>query len=282
MDEDKKLTLSTEDFGFIQKLVLERSAIVLRPEKAYLVEARLVPLARREGFDTMAELIANVRRRNPHDGLVKKTVEAMTTNETSFFRDLHPFQALKSTLIPQLLEQRKGQKSLNFWCAASSTGQEPYTICMILRENFPEVVSSWKIDFVASDLSSEVVDRAKEGLYTQLEVNRGLPAPLLVRYFTKEDSEWRIKEEIRNMVDFRIINLVESWPPMPQLDIVFIRNVLIYFDVETKREILANIRKRMRPGALLFLGSAETTLNIDDQFERCTCDKATFYRLKGA
>lgn len=265
----------------MRKLVLEKSAIVLEAEKSYLVEARLVPVARREGFPSLSALIAKVRTCGSHDVLVKKVVEAMTTNETSFFRDFHPFEALKRDILPTLIQARANERKLSIWCAASSSGQEPYSTCMLLRESFPQL-ATWQITFYATDLSSEILNRAKEGIYSQLEVNRGLPAPLLVKYFTKVGAEWQIREDLRKMIDFRIVNLVESWPLMPPLDIVFIRNVLIYFDVETKRQILGNIRRRLRPDGILMLGSAETTLNIDENFQRVQFEKTSYYRLKSA
>ena len=279
MDDDANLTLNSEDFDYVSRMVLERSAIVLEPHKAYLVEARLVPLARRLGLENISALVAKLRTVSRFDPLVKATVEAMTTNETSFFRDLHPFTALKEKVIPDLIEARKSERQLNFWCAASSSGQEPYTVCMLLRENFPEL-ATWNINFIATDISTEILRRAEEGFYSQLEVNRGLPVQLLVKYFEKTESEWNIKQEIRDMITFQQLNLIETWPSMPPLDICFIRNVLIYFDIETKRQILEGIRKRLRPDGYLFLGTAETTLNIDPNFERKTHDKATYYTLK--
>lgn len=280
-DPDQNLSLAQPDFDFVRKLVFDKSAIVLEAEKSYLVEARLVPVARREGFPSLAALIAKVRLSSPHDDLVRKVVEAMTTNETSFFRDFHPFEALKKEIIPDLIKARASERKLAIWCAASSSGQEPYSTCMLLRESFPEL-NSWELTFIASDLSTEILGRAKQGIYSQLEINRGLPAPLLIKYFTKVGAEWQIREDVRKMIDFRIVNLVESWPPMPPLDMVFIRNVLIYFDVETKRRILANIRRRLRPNGVLFLGSAETTLNIDENFQRFQYEKTSYYRMKNA
>lgn len=280
-DPDQNLSLSQPDFDFVRKLVLEKSAIVLESEKSYLVEARLVPVARREGFPSLAALIAKVRLSSPHDDLVRKVVEAMTTNETSFFRDFHPFEALKKEIIPDLIKARSSERKLAIWCAASSSGQEPYSTCMMLRESFPEL-NSWELTFIASDLSTDILNRAKQGIYSQLEINRGLPAPLLIKYFTKVGAEWQIREDVRKMIDFRIVNLVEAWPPMPPLDMVFIRNVLIYFDVETKRRILGNIRRRLRPNGVLFLGSAETTLNIDENFQRHQYEKTSYYRMKNA
>ncbi len=277
LTKDDKAKLGSEDFDYVAKLVRDKSAIVLEPEKLYLVEARLVPVARREGFDSISELVAKVRGISGGP-LREMVVEAMTTNETSFFRDITPFQALKEQVLPELIESRSDKKKLNLWCAASSTGQEPYSIAMTLKDGFPEL-ADWDITFYATDLSLEVLNRGKEGFYSQLEVNRGLPAPMLVKNFTKEGTEWRVKEDLRNMIDFRQLNLIGNWPPMPRFDIVFVRNVLIYFDVDVKRGILENMRQTMASDAFLFLGSAETTLNIAEEFTRVKYDRGSCYRL---
>jgi chemotaxis protein methyltransferase CheR len=210
----------------------------------------------------------------------RQAVEAMTTNETSFFRDHHPFDALRTQIIPDLINRKAASKQLTIWCAAASTGQEPYSVAMLLREHFP-VLTSWKLTFIATDLSTQVLAKARSGRYGQLEVNRGLPAPLLVKYFTKDGTEWVVKEELRNMIDYRELNLIETWPALPVLDLVMIRNVLIYFDVPTKKKILGNIRQRMAPHGYLMLGGAETTLGIDEQFERVQIDKGVAYRQAG-
>ena len=203
----------------------------------------------------------------------------MTTNETSFFRDLHPFDALKKTLLPELVIKRGGERILNFWCAAASSGQEPYTVALLLREHFP-LLADWTIRFIATDLSAEMVERSRAGRYSQLEMNRGMPAAFLVKYFQRQGVEWQVKEEIRAMIEFRQLDLVRAWPSMPPLDIIFMRNVLIYFDVATKKAILAKVRRLLRPDGYLFLGAAETTLNLDDNFERRQLDKAGCYHLR--
>ena len=244
------------------------------------MESRLTPLVRRHGFASLAQMIAEMRRQ-PHNGLHWYVVEAMTTNETSFFRDLYPFELLKKHVLPELVKRRAPTRQLNIWCAAASSGQEPYTIAMLLRENFPELLS-WKVTFIASDISKEMLDRCREGCFSQLEVNRGLPAPLLVRYFLKIGTQWQIKDEVRRMVDFRRINLAQSWPFLPAIDVIFMRNVLIYFDAETKRAILARVRKTLKPDGYLFLGGTETTLNLDDSFERVQIGKAAYYQINAA
>ncbi|MCA9465536.1 MAG: protein-glutamate O-methyltransferase CheR, partial [Nitrospira sp.] len=258
--------ISPEDLNYVREMVRTRSAIVLEPEKAYLVQSRLEPVAKSEGVQTLAELVQKLRQ-VPFGPLHKKVVEAMTTNETSFFRDLSPFQALKETVLPDLLVRKALTKKLTIWCGASSSGQEPYSILFTILEEFPEL-KQWDIQFTATDISVEMLKRCQEGRYSQLEVNRGLPAPLLTKYFTKKGLAWQVQDDIRKMVSFREMNLAGTWLPFPKLDLVLIRNVMIYFDVPTKKQILKKARELMEPHAYLFLGGSETTMNLDDGFER--------------
>jgi chemotaxis protein methyltransferase CheR len=218
-------------------------------------------------------------RTAPLNGLQQKVVEAMTTNETSFFRDVQPFEMLKQMVVPELMKRRATERRLNVWCAASSTGQEPYSLAMMLRESFPSL-GGWKVRISASDLSTEVLEKARRGRYSQLEVNRGLPAHLLVKYFQRQGVEWQIKDDIRNVIDYRQLNLIEPWPALPPMDVILIRNVLIYFDVETKRQILGKARRLLRPDGYLFLGGAETTLKLDDSFERVEFQRTGCYQLR--
>jgi chemotaxis protein methyltransferase CheR len=278
--KEELVHLDSADFDFVSSLVLKRSAIVLEPEKIYLVEARLLPLVRREGLSSVGELVARMRANVPN-GLHQKVVEAMTTNETSFFRDLTPFEALRMLVLPELLQRRAADRRLDIWCGASSTGQEPYTIALILREYFGGF-AGWKFGVLATDLSSDVISRAREGTFSQMEVNRGLPAPLLVKYFRRDGTTWQLNEDVRRMVEFRQLNLIDATWGISQTDIVFMRNVLIYFDVATKRLILQRIRKILRPDGYLFLGGAETTLNLDDSYERVPFDRSGCYRLRKA
>ena len=274
------MPLDSPDFEYVSSLVLKRSAIVLGPEKGYLVESRLMPLARREGLSTVAELVGRLRA-NSLNGLHQKVVEAMTTNETSFFRDLHPFEALRKVVLPEIFQRRAAERHLQIWCGASSTGQEPYSIALILREQFA-AFADWKISILATDLSTEVLDRARQGCYSALEVNRGLPAPLLAKYFQPQGTEWELKEEMRRLVEFRQLNLIDSAWGLDAADVVFLRNVLIYFDMPTKKTILRKIRQVLRPDGFLFLGGAETTMNLDDAFERIPFERSGCYRLRKA
>jgi chemotaxis protein methyltransferase CheR len=273
-------TISDVDFAYVADLVHRESAIVLESSKGYLVESRLTPLAKRHGMRGVSELVAQLRS-GPQNGLHTEVVEAMTTNETSFFRDINPFAAMERMVIPELVKARAASRSMAIWSAACSSGQEPYSLAMLIRHQFPHL-SGWNVRIVASDISAEMLGRAAAGRYTQLEVNRGLPVPLLVKYFRRDGAAWQITDEIRQMIEFRAMNLVQSWGAMPPLDVVFLRNVLIYFDVETKRRILARVRQVLRPDGYLFLGAAETTINIDDAFVRVPHGSAVCYQLRAA
>jgi chemotaxis protein methyltransferase CheR len=274
------MALGEREFDYIRALVHERAAIVLEPGKSYLVESRLMPLARAEGLATVAELIA--RLKSARSGrLHRLVVEAMTTNETSFFRDVRPFEALRHVVLPELIARRAAARRLSFWCAAASSGQEPYSLAMLLREHFPQLGDEgWTLRLLGSDISEAMVERAREGRYRQLEVNRGLPAALLVKYFDKVGVEWRLREDVRRMVEFFPLNLADDWPPLPPMDVILARNVLIYFDVETKRAVLARMRRLLQPDGYLFLGGAESTLNLDDAFERVMICGAACYRVR--
>lgn len=274
------MTLAASDFAFIANLIREEAAIVLEVGKEYLVETRLGPLASSAGLGSIAGLVSELRTRR-NGPLLHKVVDAMTTNETSFFRDIQPFEHLKKRVLPELLERRKNERTLSIWCAASSSGQEPYSMTMLLREHFPEL-TGWKIQFLATDISQHVLAKARSGIYTQLEVNRGLPAPLLVKYFQKVGIEWRVDEKLRSMIEWREFNLsAKTWLGMGPFDIVMLRNVMIYFDLTTKRQILTNVRKVLRPGGYLFLGTAETTINVDDSFASDVLHTAC-YKVKAA
>ena len=271
-------TIATVDYEYIQQLVRERSGIVLEEDKQYLVDARLTPLLRQEKLSSIQDLVVQLRAKS-YNGLHQSVIEAMTTNETLFFRDAHPFEALKSKVFPDLLEARGTIKQITIWCAASSSGQEPYSIAMLAKEFFA-LHPGWSMRIIATDLSRDILARAKQARYSQLEVNRGLPATYMVKYFKKEGMEWQLNQEIRNMVEFREMNLTAPWPAMPTIEIIFLRNVLIYFDVEMKKSILAKARGLMSSDSYLFLGGAETTLYLDNRFEQLYYGKAPCCRLR--
>jgi chemotaxis protein methyltransferase CheR len=252
--------------------------MVLDEDKLYLAETRLTPLAQREGFRSAADLVARLRA-DPVNGLHRKVVEAMTVNETFFFRDLHPFEALRRVVLPDLLQRRAAERQLRIWCAACSTGQEPYSVALTLREHFAGL-PGWTHRILATDLSAAVLERAARGRYTQMEVNRGLPAPLLVKYFRRQGLDWQLCEDVRDAVEFRQLNLAESWSGLPRMDVVLLRNVLIYFDTATKKQILGRVRQLLRPDGYLFLGGVETPLNLRDDFEPLEFPRGACYRLR--
>ncbi len=257
-------TLNSNAFAFICDLVRAKSAIVLEPSKTYLVESRLNPVAREHGMESIDQLVAALKQPGATK-LTQKVIEAMTTNETSFYRDIHPFDAMRQQILPELIAKRSSERTINIWSNACSSGQEVYSIAMLIKDHFPQLLG-WKVRFLATDLSTQILDKAREGLFNQTEVNRGLPMPLLLKNFEKKGLQWQIKEDIRKMVEFRVVNLIEPFPMLPAFDIVFLRNVLIYFSPQTKREILEKVQKVMRPDGFLFLGGAETTMNLNVSF----------------
>ncbi|HWF02336.1 MAG TPA: protein-glutamate O-methyltransferase CheR [Candidatus Angelobacter sp.] len=264
------------EFSYLCELVKTSTAISLDSQREYLMEARLGTVAQREGFASVSELLNRVRAGGSTQ-LQWKVVEAMTTNETSFFRDIKPFEALRQVVIPTLMKARQAERKLSIWCAACSSGQEPYTIAMMLREHFSEL-QNWKVTILATDIASDMLDKSKGGRYTQLEVNRGLPANYLIKYFKKDGVDWQIDESIRKMVEIRRMNLSVAWPLMPPIDLVMLRNVMIYFPVETKKQILKNMRSVLRPDGYLFLGTAETTINLDVNFACESFKNVSYYR----
>jgi chemotaxis protein methyltransferase CheR len=274
------MTLPATSFDWVRELVHRESAIVLQPGKEYLVEARLLPLARQMGLPDVGKLVDTLRTRLDPEG-TRKVVEALTTNETSWFRDGDPFTALTSTVLPDLLARRGPAERLQIWSAACSSGQEPYTIAMLLEDALPNAGS--RVSIVATDLSREMVERTRAGRFSQLEVNRGLPAPMLVRHFTRAGNGWEVTPALKRMVTASECNLAAPLPRMGPFDVVYLRNVLIYFDLSTKQAILRRVRELMRPDGWLFLGAAETTLGVDDSWERVVVGRSSAYRpLKGA
>ncbi len=273
------MPITEANFKFIQEFARDTAAIVLESGKEYLVESRLSPIAQQSGFATLDDFINSLRADRKATLFHEQVIDAMTTNETSFFRDFHPFETLRLHILPKLIEQRAGVRRLNIWSAASSTGQEIYTISMILREHFPQL-ADWQVSILGTDLSPTVIKQARSGLYSQLEVNRGLPAAMLLKYFSKVETKWMIKDEAKKNVEFRQMNLVKPWPIMPVFDIVFIRNVMIYFDVDSKRGILKRIRQCLQPQGYLFLGTAETTMNIDPEWSPVLLGRSTVHQVK--
>jgi chemotaxis protein methyltransferase CheR len=257
--------LSAQQFSALSTLLKDETAVVLETGKEYLVESRLTTLMREEGYATLSDMIDTVLRRvNPI--LNQRVLLALTTNETSFFRDLAPFEFLKTSVIPELVKNRAATKTLTIWSAACSTGQEPYSLAILLRDNFPEL-ESWNVNILASDLNPQVVVKSETGVYSSLEVNRGLPIQYLIKYFTQKGDFFHVNEEVRKMVHFFEQNLIASWPSAP-VDVLFMRNVLIYFDTETKRKIFEKVKAVLAPDGYLFLGTAETPYRISEGFSK--------------
>ena len=238
------------------------------------MESRLTPLALARGFSGVDELC---RRLGSSSELVDEVVEAMTTNETSFFRDHHPFEALRQVVLPALIQGRNSTRQLNIWCAAASTGQEPYSIALLITEHFPEL-AGWDIRILATDICKSVLERARVGRFRQIEVNRGMSVPYLLKYFQRDGLEFQIDDTLRKMVKFEELNLIQRWPPLPTFDLVFIRNVLIYFDVEAKRTILAGARRQLATDGYLFLGGSETIPGDNLGFDRLPIARTACYQ----
>jgi len=275
---DPPSSISQVDFDYIRALVRKESSIVLDDGKMYLVISRLSPLAREHDYPTVGAFISHLQSAAQGE-LHALAVEAIATTETSFFRDLHPFVELRDTILPELIKVRRDtSQSLCIWSAACSSGQEPHSIAMILRDRFAEL-AGWNLHLLASDISRRMIERAQEGIYSQIEVNRGLPAPYLVRFFDQNESQWHLKDDLRGMFRYFRQNLADEWASVPPVDILLLRNVLIYFDVETRRKVLRRVRRLLRPGGYLVLGSAETTLNLDQEFVRVRSGRAVFYQV---
>ena len=251
------------EYEFLRKLLRERSGLDLSSDKQYLVESRLVPLARRVGLSSIGELVAKLK--GGTDPLTSEVVEAMTTNETFFFRDKIPFDHLKEAVLPALAQARSNRRSLRIWCAASSTGQEPYSIAMCVKKF--AALAGWRVEIVATDLSLGVLEKAKAGLFSQFEVQRGLPIQMLVKHFTQVGELWRLNADIRAMVQHRQLNLLQDFSHLGTFDVVFCRNVLIYFDQDTKTKVLQNVARMTRADGYLVLGAAETVVGLTDAFE---------------
>ncbi|MCG5241487.1 CheR family methyltransferase [Azospirillum doebereinerae] len=257
--------MRVEDFDMFSTLLKQRSGLVLTRDKAYLLESRLMPVARKWNMKGLEELATTVRTRKD-EALLRDITEAMTTNESSFFRDQKPFDQFRDLVLPKLMQARATKRSLRIWSAACSSGQEAYSLSMILNEQAAKL-AGWRIEIVGTDISSEMVERCKAGVYTQFEVQRGLPITMLVKHFKQNGDKWQISPQLRQMASFREWNLLGDLSPLGQFDIVFCRNVLIYFDGPTKAKVLDSIARQMPQDGVLYLGGAETVLGITDRFK---------------
>lgn len=252
------------DFDFISKLVKERSGLVLTPEKAYLVESRLGPIARREGIATLDDLVSNLRL-SGNQKLIEAVVDAMTTNETFFFRDKTPFEILENVILPDLIAKKRGAP-IKIWCAAASTGQEPYSIAMVIDQLGHKLAGS-RVEILGTDISERCLEKAKAGIYTQFEVQRGLPVTQLMKYFRKEGDAWKIADSLKANIRFRHMNLLDDFRTLGRFDVIFCRNVLIYFDTPTKKRVLDRMSQQMDAPGYLLMGAAETVLGVTDAFK---------------
>ena len=271
--------MTVTDFEFICQILRERSGLVLTNDKAYLLESRLLPVARKWKLATFDDLVRVIRTKMD-EAVIKDVVEAMTTNESFFFRDTKPFDQFKALVLPAMLKGRASSKTIRIWSAACSSGQEAYSLAMILSEMSAQL-AGWRIEIIGTDLSTEILNRAKEGMYSQFEVQRGLPITLLVKYFSQVGDRWQINAKIRSMVNYREFNLLHDPIGLGRFDVVFCRNVLIYFDQQTKGRVLNSVAKLMPEDGFLFLGGAETVLGITDKFQMMTGQRGV-YCVSGA
>jgi chemotaxis protein methyltransferase CheR len=268
--------MTPADFDYLRQFLRERSGLVLAVEKQYLAESRLLPVARRNEMSTLAELVERLRNRAPAP-LCAQVVEAMTTNETFFFRDKIPFEHFRDTIMPTLLAARAREKRIRIWCTAASTGQEPYSLAMAIK-TMGSAIAGYRIDILATDLSSEVLEKAKTGIYSQFEVQRGLPVQLLLKFFDQIGDTWQLAPELRSMVQFRPLNLLNDFSVLGNFDVVFCRNVLIYFDQVNKISVLNRIARQMREDGYLVLGAAETVIGLTEAFKPLA-DKRGLYAV---
>jgi chemotaxis protein methyltransferase CheR len=266
------------DYEYLRKLLKDHSGLDLSADKQYLIESRLLPLLRKRGLPGISELVQKMKGGSASH--IAQVVEAMTTNETFFFRDKVPFDHFRDTIMPEVLKARAGRKSVRIWCAAGSTGQEPYSLAMCLKE-MSAALSGWRVEIIATDLSQEVLEKSRAGVYSQFEVQRGLPIQLLVKYFKQIGELWQISADIRAMVQHRQLNLLHDFSQLGTFDVIFCRNVLIYFDQDTKVNVFGRLARSMEADGFLALGAAETVVGLTDVFKPFP-DKRGLYRPSGA
>jgi chemotaxis protein methyltransferase CheR len=266
------------DYEYLRKLLKDRSGLDLSADKQYLIESRLLPLSRKSGLAGISELVQKMKGGSA--GIIDQVVEAMTTNETFFFRDKVPFDHFRQSIMPEILQARAGRKSIRIWCAAGSTGQEPYSLAMCCKE-MSSALAGWRIEIIATDLSQEVLEKSRAGIYSQFEVQRGLPIQMLVKYFKQVGEFWQINAEIRAMVQHRQLNLLHDFSGLGVFDVIFCRNVLIYFDQDTKINIFNRLAKTTEQDGFLVLGAAETVVGLTDVF-RPFPEWRGLYRPNGA
>jgi len=272
------MKVSPVQFEFLRDLLRRRTGVVIDDSKQYLVVARLLPIVRQRAIPSLDTLVDRIRKTGDK-ALEKDVLNAMMTHETSFFRDKSPYETLRQ-LVTEMIPKRSAHRQLAIWSAACSTGQEPYSIAMLLNEHFPDLVASWRIRIIATDISEPVLARAREGVFSELETNRGLTAELLKKYFRPLQGKWSIVQECRRLVEFRCLNLNAPWPALPPCDVIFLRNVMLYFDVPTRAALVTKMRRVLKPDGALFLGGAETMIGIDTAYDRLTGAGCSYYRPK--
>ena len=256
--------MTPPDYEYLRKLLKDHSGLDLSADKQYLIESRLLPLSRKAGLSGISELVQKMK--GGSTAIIAQVVEAMTTNETFFFRDKVPFDHFRDSIMPEILKARASRKSLRIWCAAGSTGQEPYSLAMCLKE-MGAALAGWRVEILATDLSQEVIEKSKAGIYSQFEVQRGLPIQMLVKYFKQNGELWQINADVRAMIQHRQLNLLHDFSQLGVFDVIFCRNVLIYFDQETKIKIFDRLAKVVEPDGFLVLGAAETVVGLTDAFK---------------
>ncbi len=274
------MKVAPPQFAFLRELLRKRTGVVIDDSKQYLVVARMLPIVRQRKIPSIETLLDRVRQ-GIDPSLERDVLSAMMTHETSFFRDMKPFDTLRQ-LLTELVPKRAAEKQLVIWSAACSTGQEPFSIAMLLNEHFRDLVTSWRIRILATDYSEVVLAKAREGTFSDLETGRGLPAALKQKYFRPLQGRWSISQECRKLVEFRQLNLIGNWPPLPVCDIVFLRNVMLYFDVPTRAALLQRMRRAVKADGSLFLGGAETMIGIDDGWQRLPGLGCSYYRPRRA
>jgi chemotaxis protein methyltransferase CheR len=272
------MKVSPVQFAFLRDLLRRRTGVVIDDSKQYLVVARLLPIVRQRAIPSLDTLVDRIRKTGDK-ALEKDVLNAMMTHETSFFRDKSPYETLRQ-LVTEMIPKRSAHRQLVIWSAACSTGQEPYSMAMLLNEHFPDLVATWRIRIIATDISEPVLARAREGVFSELETNRGLPAELLKKYFRPLQGKWSIVQECRRLIEFRVLNLNGPWPALPPCDVIFLRNVMLYFDVPTRAALVTKMRRVLKPDGALFLGGAETMIGIDTGYDRLAGAGCSYYRPK--
>jgi chemotaxis protein methyltransferase CheR len=272
------MKVGADQFAYLRDLLRRRTGVVIDTAKEYLVVARLMPIVRQRKIPSLDTLIDRMRK-GSDASLERDVLSAMMTHETSFFRDKSPFETIRQ-LLPELIARRGAQQQLTFWSAACSTGQEPYSLAILLNEHFRDLLATWRVRIIATDFSEAVLTHAREGIFSDLQTARGLPPALLAKYFRPLQGKWSISQDCRRLVEYRSLNLNAAWPMMPPCDIVLVRNVMIYFDLPTRTALVEKFRKVLRPDGALFLGGAETLIGMDTNYERLSGAGCSYYRPK--